>query len=329
MTDFELKLIVRCLAGEATDMEQGRLKVWLDQEENKIQYEEFKVIWMASAGLHRTYSPDLELARRKIQNGIGQTVKLNPWSWVGKAAAVLVIAAGLSWLVSEYSGTRDTRFVSMEEIATGPAMDSVVLSDGSKVWLNAGTTLKYPTNFSGPERRIFLTGEAFFEVAHNANKPFIVEAEGTVTKVLGTSFNIKTGEADVSVAVRTGKVLFSDYENTQNFALLEKNQKAEFSRSNRSIKKSTIDGSKLPFWRGNLFFNKTPLSEVVEKLSAYYDTPIQLDSAIAHDQTFTAGFEDESLEEALAVVCAALELRLENTAKGYRIVGAGTTKKSN
>src|SRR5687767_171229 len=99
MTDFELERIVRCLTDEATDMEQGELKEWLDEGENRIVYEEFKVIWVASAGLHRTYSPDLEQARAKIQNGISQTVKLNPWSWVGKAAAILIVGVGLIWSI--------------------------------------------------------------------------------------------------------------------------------------------------------------------------------------------------------------------------------------
>src|SRR5688572_17996740 len=114
MTDFELRLIVRCLAGEATDVEQERLKVWLSQEEeHRIHYEEMKVIWMASAALHRTYSPDLEQARKKIQSGVSQTVKLNPWSWVGKVAAVLVVATGVVWSIAEYAAKRDVHTISM------------------------------------------------------------------------------------------------------------------------------------------------------------------------------------------------------------------------
>ena len=329
MTDLELKLIVRCLTGEANDYEQEKLRAWLNAEENRIQYEEFKVIWVASKEIYKTYSPDLEQARRRIRNGIGGTVKLNTWNWVGRAAAILLVAAGCVWAITEYSGKADTHHISMEEITTESDTDSVVLSDGSTVWLNKATTLRFPREFNGSERRVILTGEAFFEVAHNAEKPFIVEAKGTVTRVLGTSFNIETTEADVLVAVRTGKVLFSEHDNTKNFTLLEKNEMAAFSYSNSLIKKSTVDGSRVPSWRSRLlFFKNTPLSQVVEKLSAHYETSIHLDPAIPDNLSLTSSFDDQSVEEVLEVVCATLNLRLESTTEGYRLVGADISKKS-
>jgi transmembrane sensor len=322
MTDVELNLIVRCLADEAGDDEREKLKEWLNEEENKIQYDEFKIIWLASAGLYMHYSPDLEQARRRIQNGIDRTVKLNSWTWVGKAAAVLILAAGvLVWAISEYSATGDTPFISMEEISTDSAMDSVVLSDGSIVWLNRKTKLKFPLKFTGSERRVFLSGEAFFEVAHNAEMPFIVEARGTVTRVLGTSFNINSGEQDVTVAVRTGKVMFSQHDNSWNFETLEKNEMAAFSHANRSIRKSTIDASRLPFWRSHsLFFENTPLPEVVDRLSVYYNTSIDLDPTIPDDLSLTTSFDNQRIEDVLEVVCAALDLRLKKTTEGYRLV---------
>jgi ferric-dicitrate binding protein FerR (iron transport regulator) len=324
MTDFELKLIVRCLTDEANDDEQRELRKWLDEDENRIQYEEFKVIWMASAEIYKTYSPDLVQARKKIQEGDGSVFKLNPWMWAGKAAAILVVAVGLIWSVAKYSATKDAQSISMAKIVTGPAMDSVVLSDGSRVWLNTGTTLEYPRKFTRSERKVFLTGEAFFEVAHDAETPFIVEAGGTVTRVLGTSFNIKTGEADVLVAVRTGKVLFSEHDNTKNFALLEKNEMAAFSHSSGVIKTSVVDGAHIPSWRNTqLFFRNTPLSQVVVKLSAQYETPIQLDPAVPDSLFLTSSFDDQSVEEVLEVVCATLDLRLERTAEGYRLARAG------
>jgi transmembrane sensor len=329
MTDLELELIVRCLTGEANEYEQGQLREWLNEEENRILYEEFKVIWVTSKETYKTYSPDLEQGRRRIKNGIGGAVKLNTWNWVGRAAAILLVAVGCVWAITEYSGKTDTHHISMEEITTESATDSVVLSDGSTVWLNKATTLRFPREFNGSERRVILTGEAFFEVARNAEKPFIVEANGTVTRVLGTSFNIETTEADVLVVVRTGKVLFSEHDNAKNFTLLEKNEMAAFSRSNSLIKKSTVDEAHVPSWRkSQLLFKNTPLSQVVEKLSAHYETSIHVDPAVPDNLSLTSSFDDQSVEEVLEVVCATLDLRLESTTEGYRLVGADISKKS-
>ena len=322
MTDLDYKLIVRYLTGEVSDYEQEKLKEWLNEGENRIQYEEFKLIWMTSGELYRNYSPDLGRARGRIQNGIDNaTAKLTPWKWIGRVAAILVAAVGIIWTIAEYSATRDFRQLSMEEISTGSAIDSVALSDGSTVWLNRRTTLKFPSSFTGHERRVFLSGEAFFKVYYNAEKPFIVETRGTVTRVLGTSFNIKSGKDNVSVAVRTGKVLFSEHDDSKNCELLVKNEMAAFSYANRSIQKSIIDSSDIPAWRSHLLvFKNSPLSEVVEKISAYYDTSIHLDPAIPGNLSLTTSFEDQSVEDVLEVVCATLDLKLENTSDGYLLV---------
>src|SRR5688572_5228072 len=103
MTDIELNRIVRCLAGQANDHEQEELKDWLQEEGNRIQYEEFRAIWMASTEIYKTYAPDLGLARKKIKNGTRRTLKLKLWTWAGRAAAVLILGGGLFWAVTEYS----------------------------------------------------------------------------------------------------------------------------------------------------------------------------------------------------------------------------------
>lgn len=321
MTEFEFELVVRCITGQATGYEQEKLKVWLKEDENRTRYEEIRAIWIASGEVYKDYSPDLARARKKIQNGIDPAVKLAPWKWAGRAAAILVAAVGALWAIAEYSANVNVRQLPMVEISTGSAMDSVTLSDGSVIWLNRETTLKFLGEFTGPERRVFLNGEAFFKVVHNPEKPFIVEANGTATKVLGTSFNIKSSKDNIVVSVRTGKVLFFEHDNVRNCELLVKDQMAAFSPSSRSIRKSAIDGSKLPFWKNHpLAFKNTPLADVATKLSAYYDITIDLDPAIPENLSLTSSFEDQGAEEVLEVVCMTLDLKLERTTRGYRII---------
>jgi transmembrane sensor len=321
MTDSEMERIVRYLKGEATQIELEEMGEWLKEDTHRIRFEHFKEIWISSGEVYRTFVPDLARARERIQTEIEGSVKLNPWKWVGRAAAILIPIVGIAWAITAYKFAVENREISMQEFSTRSAGDSIVLSDGSTVWLNKGTTLKFPSAFNGAERRVFLTGEAFFEVTHNAEMPFIIEGRRTVTKVLGTSFNIKIDKDSVSVAVRTGRVLFFEHDNSTNFEFLEKNEMASFSDANSSIRKSAINWIDIASWRTHPFvFKNSTLSEVTRTLSRYYDTSIRLAPGISEDWSLTTSFEDQSLEEMLQVICATLDLRLETTSEGYLLV---------
>lgn len=322
MTDSEMERIVRYLKGEAIQIELEEIGEWLKDDGNRVQFEHFKEIWTSSAEVYRTFVPDLVQARQRIRTEIEESGNLNPWRWVGRAAAILIPIVGIAWAIAAYRFGEDSREISMQEFSTRSASDSIVLSDGSTVWLNKETTLKFPSHFMGSERRVFLMGEAFFKVAHNAEMPFIVEARRTVTQVLGTSFNIKTDEDSVSIAVRTGKVLFFEHDNSTNFEFLEKNEMAAYRDTNSSIRKSAIRGIDIASWRTHPFvFKNATLPEVTRTLSSYYNTPIQLDPGIAGDRSLTTSFEEQSLEEMLQVICATLDLRFETTSEGYLLVG--------
>ena len=321
MTDSEMERIGRYLKGEATQIELEEMGEWLKEDSNRIQFEHFKEIWMSSGEVYRTFVPDLVQARQRIRTGIEETVKLDPWRWIGRAAAILIPIMAMAWAIAAYKFASDNREISMQEFRARSAVDSIVLSDGSTVWLNKGTTLKFPDNFTGSERRVFLTGEAFFQITHNEEKPFIVEAKRTVTKVLGTSFNIKSNEDGVLVAVRTGKVLFFEHDNSTNFEFLVKNEMASFSDANSSIRKSLIHGIDVASWRTHPFvFKNSTLSEVTRVLSTYYSTTIQLGPGISGDRSLTTSFEEQSLEEMLQVICVTLDLGLETTSEGYLLI---------
>src|SRR5690606_25053603 len=123
------------------------------------------------------------------------------------------------------------------EIATGPAIDSVRLSDGTMIWLNRETTIRFPETFPDNERRVYLSGEAFFQVEKEADRPFVIEGQNTVTRVLGTSFNLRTSGHSASVEVVTGKVSFAALNKPDNVQLLTKGEKAAYDRKSGTIEK--------------------------------------------------------------------------------------------
>jgi transmembrane sensor len=196
-----------------------------------------------------------------------EPVRLWPLSaarWLRIAASVLVVVGiGLGYRLFR-SSTNQNPSVYHQLLSKAPALLlekvnpsnqplTIVLSDGSAITLEKASRISYPKTFSGDFREVYLSGEAFFEVAHNPKQPFLVYANETVTKVLGTSFRIRAFESDqeVKVAVKTGKV--SVYakttfkkENLQKGnefkgVLLIPNQEVVFDRATESLQKGLVE----------------------------------------------------------------------------------------
>lgn len=161
---------------------------------------------------------------------------------------------------------------------------AVVLSDGTKVWLNSATTLTYPAVFTGNTRSVKLSGEAYFEVAKNKEKPFYVEFEHSQIKVLGTHFNISSYNDDATqvVTLIEGAVQVNAGEKQ---ALLKPGQQAVLSGQNKSIAVSDADIDNAMAWRNNVFiFNDEPITEVMKKIARWYNVEIQYDGDFSTDK---------------------------------------------
>lgn len=146
---------------------------------------------------------------------------------------------------------------------------SVVLPDGSHVWLNAASSLKYPTAFNGKQREVEMTGEAYFEVAHNASQPFIIKTNGTEVKVLGTHFNINaySDESTTRTTLLQGLVEVS-YGGKD-----LKIQPGKQARSEpQGIRVLSVNTEQVVAWKNGLFdFNGMTLKEVLRQLARWYD----------------------------------------------------------
>jgi len=150
----------------------------------------------------------------------------------------------------------------------------VTLSDGTRVWLNAASSLSYPTVFNGKDRSVTLNGEAYFEVAHNASQPFIVHTPDQEVKVLGTDFNIncyKDENRTVTTLV-TGSV--SRVDGRQGAALqLHPGEQAVLDKAN--FDRTVVDVSLYTAWKdGDFRFRATPLAEVLRQLERWYDLDV-------------------------------------------------------
>lgn len=156
---------------------------------------------------------------------------------------------------------------------------NLVLPDGSQVWLNAASSIKFPTAFSGKERRVEITGEAYFEVAKDKNRPFFVRAMNTETEVLGTHFNINAyeEEAFVKATLLTGSIrtsaLHSVRSNEKN--ILHPGEQAQISPDEKMIVIPNADLEQTMAWKNGAFnFQNEGLKEVMRQLARWYDLEI-------------------------------------------------------
>lgn len=156
----------------------------------------------------------------------------------------------------------------------------VVLSDNTVVWLNAGSRLVYPTHFNDKTREVMLIGEAFFEVAKNPDKPFVVKASGIDVRVLGTKFNVSAYAEDNliqtvlnegSVAIRRAGAKFYEKD-----IIISPNQMASFYKTSNDTEISKVSAEDYSLWtKGLISFNEVDFSRVIKKVERFYNISIQ------------------------------------------------------
>lgn len=168
--------------------------------------------------------------------------------------------------------------------------------------MNAASSLQFPTAFTGTERRVELTGEAYFEVAKNIEKPFIVNADHLSVKVLGTHFNI-TAYRDGSKLTTTlleGSVRVDD---GQNDVLIKPGQEASLERNKKSFKVTEVDVQEAIAWKEGIFvFNDENIESIMRKLSRWYDIDVQFETDLKNKDFSGTISRFKNIEEVLEML---------------------------
>lgn len=180
----------------------------------------------------------------------------------------------------------------------------IVLSDGTQVVLNSGTSIKYPVQFlNGSERKVFLNGEAFFNVAKDKLHPFIVNADSLSVRVLGTKFNLSSYPEDqfVNTTLVEGSVLVYDSKDTfdsSEVSPLEPGYKAEWNKDNGQISIEEADIAMHTDWlNGKIILRHVPFKNIVKKLERHYNVVITNRNLKLEEELFTASFDIETIEQ--------------------------------
>lgn len=243
-------------------------------------------------------------------------IRTFPHSWAVAASIVLLIAVGAGlWL-------RPTVF-------TAPAGErrAATLPDGSTVELNSGARLSYIRTFGGRTRTVRLTGEAFFDVAHDAQKPFIVKTFNTSVTVLGTRFNVRAWSTDpmreTTVVLEEGQIQLASVGAPEQAVVLEPGQMSRVTGDEAPSAPAPVSVEQMLIWReGGFFFSDYPISVILAEAQRRFDVTIHIPDTLAQQRLALFLSRPESVDTILDAICGYLDCRYRATPKGYEILEA-------
>lgn len=259
------KLLQLYFEGRTTDEQSRLITEWLDADEANIKhYQQLCRLYEISFWHEKPATIITLLSKKpKWRNILRETIKI---------AAIFILGFALNYFLNE--GIKEN--VAVQTVHVPPGQNAqLTLADGSKVWLNAGSTLYFPTRFVKGKRQVTLEGEGFFEVKANKEKPFIVSTPIYDIKAFGTSFNVNAYKQskEFEAALITGKVEISDRTADRNL-LLTPNSRAVLVNSRLLVE--PIDSPDYFLWREGIIYFDEPLTDVLAKLELYFDVNIDV-----------------------------------------------------
>lgn len=326
-------LLTKYQNGEATDEERKQIEAWYDALDDDAEQIRSPVDKQAFIDHHWQALASQITPAPKVRRMPGAVYRV-------AVAAVVLLSIGLGgyFLLNRSADTgpsltnrqpNESQLVDRANESNRPL--ELTLSDGSTITLQPGSHIRYPAVFAQNRREVRLVGAAFFEVTKNSKQPFLVYANGMVTKVLGTSFTI-VAHADnptAEVVVRTGRVAVYrqvDRQTSPSDVVLKPNEKATFFRADSRIVKSLADQPVVlrpEVIKTHFLYEDTPVAEVFRELDNAYGVRISFDKETLTNCTLTANLANQSLAAQLNMICLSIGARYQTQGTQIRISGPG------
>ncbi|MDD4116106.1 MAG: FecR domain-containing protein [Massilibacteroides sp.] len=236
------------------------------------------------------------------------------------AAAVLFFLLSYWIALNQIRVSEDTTLLSLH-VPAGQRL-RFTLQDGTSVWLNSRSTLSYPVSFTGGERRVMLEGEAYFEVAKDADRPFIVSSQDAEMKVLGTTFNVysypETGIIKTSLLEGSLLVYYKDKEKEN--TLLKPNEQVTLRNGGMEVEQINDKGYFL--WTEGIYsFSNEPLDNILRKLEIYFDIEIVVKDPTIYTWEYTGKFRQrDGIDEILRIINKIHKFKIEKDEENNRII---------
>lgn len=328
-------LLHKYLTGESTPDEREKVDRWMKKDEkNREFFDSLIKIW--SVQPHDNVEVDAQKAWESFSKKLPEADKkdkINPLkktkdrfnrkgynrvtTFSAAAAALLVVALYLylffpGLFYQDQSLAQKQPQVQKIETAMGQRT-SFRLFDGTHIYLNAASMVRISPYYGDTTRTIYLQGEAFFDVAHNPEAPFIVRTGEGYSRVLGTKFAVKSypGDHQMQVTVEEGRVRLASEEKPEQAAELTKSTLGLLGADGNTQVRKVANLAEYVAWKdGQLVFESTPFQKVIPRLERWYNIRIKADSAL-YSQKVTASFDTEPVMEVLSVLALSLDARFK------------------
>jgi len=305
-------IIIKYLNGSASYEEKQQLLEWLKENGNKKIFTDTSKVWLASENIV-TNKSEINIAfDRFVKNVQSYESKKRVRSRfviartiVAASIFIAIFSVGM-FLISKKSTPFDKEYAAvMNSIIIGEnSKDSVLLPDGSIVWLNSNSKLTYPEKFAEDKRIVKLEGEGYFDVIKNSKCPFIVEMPEMKVNVLGTQFEVKNrpNAKYIETILVSGKVKVTFKDIAESF-ILSPDEKITYDKNRKEYKITTVDAKEKVVWANDdLVFSNEKLSDILRKLENWYNIEIECSKNVNLDQRLSFIVREESKEELFRII---------------------------
>ena len=325
--DFD-RLLSRYLSGELDAGERARFEEELARDPGKQDLlDSYRQIWDGAVA-DQSYDLDAEwtLLKKKLPGFDTGSLKTATMGrsigfYTYRIAAILVLG-----LVLTFSWVYLTRMKGMMRVLAGDQPVEVMLEDGTEVTVNRNSTLRYPRSFDQQERRVYLSGEAWFDVARDTSVPFIIDAGAALVEVLGTSFNVNAyrENSTVEITVESGLVAMSAKKDLNEMIVMQAGAGGSYDKSQNQLKLiPTPDPNNISWKTRELFFDGSTLQEVCTLVNKVYGVHLVIMKEELSSCPITVTFRDQSLESVLKVLESTLDLQISREGDVIQLDGEG------
>ncbi|MBR8535151.1 DUF4974 domain-containing protein [Carboxylicivirga sediminis] len=324
-------LMVRFFDKTATDDELQKLSEWLkESDENKQLFNEFNESYQFADISVKGWIYDTDANWKQLKNRIQSKQKSGKirmltsrqYNWLSVAAIItlLLMVGSMARLLMNQSQTEFNN-QKLSVIAPPGQKSQVVLQDGTRVWLNSGTELTYKYDVDDNKRIVTLDGEAFFDVAKDKERPFIVQTYGIDLVVYGTRFNVYSykDERIIETTLEEGSVGVKVHASGKEW-LMKPGQQCIYNKELQAVKMEETNVSFYTAWTNNkLIFDDNTFIEVVRKLERWYGVHIELDEELFTSERFTLTITHESLTEVMELIKVVAPIQYTINERNVRI----------
>ncbi|MDR3118862.1 MAG: FecR domain-containing protein [Mediterranea sp.] len=293
------------LTGEHSEKELSEINTFIrESEENARQLFRLEELYHLGKSDTSLTEERIDRAEKKLAERIKREEAhrnrkpfARKWRRTTAAAVLILLAGGGSvYLLQSPKHHPDT----IVEATAKDTVKEIALPDGTKVWLNSGATIKYAGKPDGKERHVHIDGEAYFEVAKDPRKPFVVQSDAMQVRVLGTTFNFKSGTCGVAETTLIEGEIEVRGNNNEGIIILAPGQRAELNKSAGRLTVKQVNAALDAVWRNNLIpFEQADLLTILKTLEQLYPVKFILSPDVSTNVTYTGALEKKTTIESV------------------------------